>query len=155
MKKLDESALGTDFYELTMMQGYFLAHNNPRVVFDMFYRSNPFNGGYVVFAGLNDLLKRIESFAFSPGDIEFLASLNKFDKKFLDYLQEFRFTGTIKAFEEGTTVFPGEPLIRVEASLMEGQLIEGMLLNTINFQSLIATKASRIYNASGEGELME
>lgn len=155
MKKLDESALGTDFYELTMMQGYFLSNNNPLVVFDMFYRSNPFNGGYVVFAGLNDLLKRIESFAFSPGDIDFLASLNTFDKRFLKYLEDFRFQGRIDAVEEGTIVFPGEPLIRVEASLMEGQLIEGMLLNTINYQSLVATKASRIYNASNKGELME
>ncbi len=155
MKKLDESALGTDFYELTMMQGYFLSNNNPQVVFDMFYRSNPFNGGYVVFAGLNDLLKRIESFAFSAGDIDYLASLNTFDKRFLKYLEEFRFQGRIDAIDEGTIVFPGEPLIRVEASLMEGQLIEGMLLNTINFQSLIATKASRVYNASNNGELME
>ncbi len=155
MKKLDESALGTDFYELTMMQGYFLADNNPRVVFDMFYRSNPFNGGYVVFAGLNDLLKRIESFAFSQGDIDYLASLNTFDKRFLKYLEDFRFQGRIEAVEEGTIVFPSEPLIRVEATLMEGQLIEGMLLNTINFQSLVATKASRIYNASKNGEFME
>ncbi len=155
MKKLDESALGTDFYELTMMQGYFLADNNPLVVFDMFYRSNPFNGGYVVFAGLNDLLKRIESFAFSQGDIDYLASLNTFDKRFLKYLEDFRFQGRIEAVEEGAIVFPGEPLIRVEATLMEGQLIEGMLLNTINFQSLVATKASRIYNASNNGEFME
>ena len=111
MKKLDESALGTDFYELTMMQGYFLSNNNPQVVFDMFYRSNPFNGGYVVFAGLNDLLKRIESFAFSAGDIDYLASLNTFDKRFLKYLEEFRFQGRIDAIDEGTIVFL-EPLIR-------------------------------------------
>src|SRR3989339_515301 len=74
------SALSTDFYELTMMQGYFLTRNNPRVVFDMFYRTNPFNGGYVVFAGLNDLLKRIELFSFSKGDIDYLRSLRKFDE---------------------------------------------------------------------------
>ncbi len=149
------SALSTDFYELTMMQGYFLTKNNPRVVFDMFYRSNPFAGGYVVFAGLHDLLKRIELFAFSKGDIEFLRSLNQFDESFLTYLADFRFQGTIMAVDEGTVVFPGEPLMRVEATMMEAQLIEGMVLNTINFQSLIATKASRMYNASEYGEIME
>ncbi|MDD3366366.1 MAG: nicotinate phosphoribosyltransferase, partial [Sphaerochaetaceae bacterium] len=149
------SALSTDFYELTMMQGYFLTKNNPHVIFDMFYRSNPFNGSYVVFAGLQELLRRIELFAFSKGDIDFLRSLHKFDERFLTYLSEFRFEGTILAVEEGTVVFPGEPLIRVEATMMEAQLIEGMLLNTINFQSLIATKASRMYNASADGEIME
>ncbi|MEA5033661.1 MAG: nicotinate phosphoribosyltransferase, partial [Sphaerochaeta sp.] len=149
------SALSTDFYELTMMQGYFLTRNNPRVVFDMFYRTNPFNGGYVVFAGLNDLLKRIELFSFSKGDIDYLRSLHKFDEAFLSYLTDFRFAGTIHAMAEGTVAFPGEPLIRVEATMMEAQLIEGMLLNTINYQSLIATKASRMYQATGGGQIME
>ena len=139
------SALSADFYELTMMQGYYLTKNNPYVVFDMFYRSNPFNGGYVVFAGINDLLKRIELFTFSKSDIEFLRSLNRFDNSFLNYLADFKFTGTIYAVDEGTIVFPGEPLIRVEGTMLEAQLIEGILLNTINYQSLIATKASRIY----------
>lgn len=149
------SALSTDFYELTMMQGYFRTQNNPQVVFDMFYRTNPFNGGYVVFAGLNDLLKRIELFTFSKGDIDYLRSLRRFDESFLSYLADFRFTGTIHAIEEGTVVFPGEPLIRVQASMMEAQLIEGMLLNTINYQSLIATKASRMHQASQGGQIME
>lgn len=149
------SALSTDFYELTMMQGYFLTKNNPRVVFDMFYRTNPFNGGYVVFAGINDLLKRIELFSFSKGDIDYLRSLHKFDEAFLAYLADFRFAGKIHAMDEGTVVFPGEPLIRVEATMMEAQLIEGMLLNTINYQSLIATKASRMYQATGGGQIME
>lgn len=149
------SALTTDFYELTMMQGYFLTEHNPRVVFDMFYRTNPFNGGYAVFAGLNDLIKRIEAFSFSKGDLDYLRSLGKFDDRFLAYLSDFRFQGSIDAMKEGTVVFPGEPLIRIEASLMEAQLIEGMLLNTINFQSLIATKASRMYEATEGGQIME
>lgn len=149
------SALSTDFYELTMMQGYFRTKNNSCAVFDMFYRTNPFNGGYVVFAGLNDLLKRIETFTFSKGDIDYLRSLDRFDEDFLMYLSTFRFTGTIHAMDEGTVVFPGEPMIRVEASVMEAQLIEGMLLNTINFQSLIATKASRVYQACEGGQIME
>ncbi|MFA5513777.1 MAG: nicotinate phosphoribosyltransferase [Sphaerochaetaceae bacterium] len=149
------SALSADFYELTMMQGYFLTKNNPMVVFDMFYRSNPYNGGYVVFAGIADLLKRIELFTFSKGDIDFLKSLGRFEPSFLDYLADFRFSGTLYSVAEGTIVFPGEPLIRVEATMMEAQLIEGILLNTINYQSLIATKASRIYQASKGGEIME
>lgn len=149
------SALSTDFYELTMMQGYLYTKNNSRVVFDMFYRTNPFNGGYVVFAGLSDLLKRIETFTFSKSDIDYLRSLGKFSDSFLEYLKSFRFSGTILAMEEGSVVFPGEPLIRVEAPIMEAQIIEGMLLNTINFQSLIATKASRVYQASEGGEIME
>ena len=149
------SALSTDFYELTMMQGYFLTKNNPRVVFDMFYRTNPFNGGYVIFAGLNDLLKRLETFTFSKGDIEYLRSLGRFHGDFLEYLEDFKFMGTIHAMDEGTVVFPGEPLIRVEATMMEAQLIEGMLLNTINFQSLIATKASRVHHAANGGAIME
>ena len=149
------SALSTDFYELTMMQGYFVKKNHAQVVFDMFYRSNPFNGGYVVFAGLHDLLKRIETFTFSKGDIDYLRSLGRFSEEFLSYLAAFSFSGSIYAMEEGAIVFPGEPIIRVEANIIEAQLIEGMLLNTINFQSLIATKASRVYQASGGGQIME
>ncbi|MGI6432278.1 MAG: nicotinate phosphoribosyltransferase [Sphaerochaetaceae bacterium] len=149
------SALSTDFYELTMMQGYLLSKNNPTVVFDMFYRSNPYNGGYVVFAGLEDLIRRIEHFTFSDGDIAYLASLHKFDSAFLDYLADFTFQGDIYSVPEGSVVFPGEPLIRVEAPITEAQIIEGMLLNTINYQSLIATKASRVYQATAGGRVME
>ncbi len=149
------SALNTDFYELTMMQGYFLSDNNPQVVFDMFYRTNPFNGGYVVFTGLNDLIAKLESLAFSSEDIDYLRSLGRFDERFIQYLACFRFTGNIHAMDEGSLVFPGEPLIRVESNLMEAQLIEGLLLNTINFQSLVATKACRMSLASGGGQIME
>ncbi|MDC7246759.1 MAG: nicotinate phosphoribosyltransferase [Sphaerochaetaceae bacterium] len=149
------SALITDFYELTMMNGYFKSKNNPLVVFDMFYRTNPFNGGYVVFTGLHDLLKKIESFTFSKTDIDYLRSLNKFDEDFLDYLKSFRFKGSIYAMEEGSIVFPSEPLVRVESTLMEAQIIEGMLLNTINFQSLIATKSSRMAYAAKGAPIME
>ncbi|MFA7396591.1 MAG: nicotinate phosphoribosyltransferase [Sphaerochaetaceae bacterium] len=149
------SALSSDFYELTMMQGYYRSKNNPTVVFDMFYRSNPYNGGYVVFAGLHDVLRRIELFTFSEGDIAYLRSLNRFDEDFLEYLADFHFTGRIDSVCEGTVVFPGEPLLRVEATMIEAQLIEGMILNTLNYQSLIATKASRAYRASKGGEIME
>jgi len=150
-----ETALMTDFYELTMMYGYAKSKNNPRVVFDMFYRTNPFNGGYVVFTGLHDLIKRIEHFTFSKTDIDYLRTLDTFDEDFLTYLDEFIFSGDIYAMDEGSIVFPGEPLIRIESTLMEAQLIEGMLLNTINFQSLVATKASRLAQATKGAPIME
>ncbi len=150
------SALITDFYELTMMQGYFLKKHNPRVVFDVFYRNNPFSGGYTVFTGLEEVIDRLEDFRFSSGDIDYLASLGTFDKDFLDYLASYRFTGDLWAFDEGVTAFPGEPLVRVESSLMDAQLIETFLLNTLNFQTLIATKASRMtYATRGKGAIME
>lgn len=152
---MKDSALMTDFYELTMMYGYIKSDNNPRVVFDMFYRTNPYNGGYVVFAGLHDLIKRIENFSFSTQDIKYLRNLNQFDEDFLTYLTHFTFTGDMYAMDEGSIVFPGEPLIRVESTLVEAQLIEGMLLNTINFQSLVATKASRLAKAAKGAPLME
>jgi len=152
---VDISALTTDFYELTMMQGYFLNDENPDVVFDMFYRTNPFQGGYAVFAGLGELLSELESLNFSANDIAYLKSLNIFDQRFLDYLSTYRFKGDIYAPKEGTTVFPGEPLVRVHTKLIDAQLIESLLLNTINFQTLIATKAMRVCTAAGDGAVME
>lgn len=149
------SALTTDFYELTMMQGYYLTGHNPQVVFDMFYRTNPFEGGYVLFAGLNDLVEKLEALRFSNEDIDYLESLHMFDSSFLEYLRNYRFSGDLFAVAEGTVVFPGEPLVRIHTDLIEAQLIEGLLLNTLNFQSLIATKASRMVLASKQGSLME
>jgi nicotinate phosphoribosyltransferase len=149
------SALTTDFYELTMMQGYFSNALNPQVVFDMFYRTNPFEGGYTIFAGLNELIDKLESFSFSKEDIDYLRGLNQFTPEFLDYLSGYHFSGDIYAIEEGTVVFPGEPLVRVHTTLIEAQLIEGLLLNNLNFQSLIATKASRMALAANRGLLME
>ncbi|HZJ88560.1 MAG TPA: nicotinate phosphoribosyltransferase, partial [Sphaerochaeta sp.] len=149
------SALMTDFYELTMMQGYWLKEHNPQVVFEMFYRTNPFDGGYVLFAGLNDLIDKLENFSFSEDELTYLGSLGIFRKKFISYLRSYRFSGDIWAIAEGTVVFPNEPLLRVHTSLIDAQLLEGMLLNTLNFQSLIATKASRMVLASKGGEVME
>lgn len=151
----DVSALTTDFYELTMMQGYYLNNENPDVVFDMFYRKNPFDGGYAVFAGLGEMLSQLESLNFSANDIAYLKSLNIFDQRFLDYLSTYRFHGDIYAPKEGTTVFPGEPLVRVHTKLIDAQLIESLLLNTINFQTLIATKAMRVCTAAKDGTVME
>lgn len=150
------SALVTDFYELTMMQGYFLQKHNPRVVFDMFYRNNPFQGGYTIFTGIEELLDKLENLRFGKDDIEYLKSLNMFDSSFIDYLSSYRFSGDVYAFDEGTPAFPGEPLIRIETTLMDAQLIESLLLNTVNFQTLIATKANRMVLATkGHGAIME
>ena len=150
------SALITDFYELTMMQGYFLKKHNPRVVFDMFYRTNPFNGGYTVFTGLEEVIDALEDFRFSGEDIEYLRSLDFFAPSFLDYLASYRFSGDVYAFEEGTPAFPGEPLVRIESSLIDCQLVEAFVLNTLNFQTLIATKANRmVYATRGKGAIME
>lgn len=150
-----ESALFTDLYELTMIQGYRNFSENHEVVFDMFFRRPPFGGGFTVFAGLDDLLDQLESFRFTAEDVDYLATIGLFTPDFLDYLRDFRFRGEVHAMPEGTIVFPGEPLIRVRASLIEAQLIEGMLLNTINFQTLIATKSARIFVASNKGLVLE
>jgi nicotinate phosphoribosyltransferase len=149
------SALFTDFYSLTMAQGYWKQSQNRRAVFEMFFRRQPFGGGYAIFAGLGTLLENLASFAFSSEDIDYLKSLGLFDKHFIAYLKNFRFSGSLWAMDEGTVVFPHEPLIRIESSLIECQIIEGMLLNIINFQSLIATKTRRVWLASGKGKIME
>jgi nicotinate phosphoribosyltransferase len=151
----DNFALLTDFYELTMMQGYHRFQHNPRVVFEMFFRKAPFGGGFSVFAGLADLLSGLEKLKFHEDDIAFLADQKIFAPEFLDYLASFRFSGDVYAMDEGTLVFPNEPLVRVHAPLIEAQLIESFLLNVINFQTLIATKAARVYLASEEGQVLE
>ena len=149
------SALFTDFYELTMAQGYWKRNMNDPSVFDMFFRRQPFNGGFSVFAGLEPLIDIIENFRFSAEDIAYLSGIGIFEKGFLDWLADFKFTGDIWAMEEGTIVFPNEPLLRIHASVIEASVIEGLVLNTINFQSLIATKTARIWLASNKGSIME
>lgn len=142
------SALQTDFYELTMAQGYFKKKKQARAVFEMFFRKHPFGGGFSVFAGLGTLLEKLRGFSFSKSDIEYLRSLKVFGEDFLEYLGEFKFTGRLDAIDEGSVVFPQEPLIRVDGNIIECQIIEVLILNTINFQSLIATKTARINLAS-------
>jgi nicotinate phosphoribosyltransferase len=151
----NNSALFTDFYSLTMAHGYWKKNINHRAVFEMFFRRQPFGGGFTIFAGLADFLLRLKEFRYSPEDIAYLRGLKVFDEGFLDYLSHFRFTGSILALDEGAVVFPQEPLIRVDSNLIECQIIEGMLLNIINFQSLIATKAARVWLASGKGSIFE
>lgn len=145
----------TDFYELTMMQGYFRNNVTERVVFDLFYRQNPDDGGYAVCAGLANVIDYIKSLHFDYEDIDYLRGLNTFDEDFLDYLASFHFTGDVYAIPEGTVIFPREPLIKVVGPIMEAQLVETALLNLVNHQSLIATKAARVCYAARGGDVME
>lgn len=142
----------TDFYELTMMQGYFKNHTNETVIFDAFYRTNPSGSGYAICCGLDQVIDYIKNLHFDEEDVEYLRSLDIFDEDFLAYLSNFKFSGDIYAIPEGSVVFPMEPLVKVVAPIMEAQLVETAILNIINHQSLIATKASRVcYAAHGEG----
>ena len=141
-----------DYYELTMANGYFETGNKDKVaVFDMFYRKNPDEGGFVVSAGLGMLIEYVQNLHFTAEDIEYLRGREMFSEGFLKYLEDFRFTGTIEAVPEGTIVYPNTPIVTVTAPIIEAQLIETMLLICINFQSLIATKANRIARAAGAG----
>ena len=138
-----------NFYELTMGNGYFRNGYKDRITyFDVFFRRVPDEGGYVIAAGLEQLIDYIENLHFSEEDIAYLRGRNLFCEEFLDYLRDFRFTGDIYAIPEGTPVFPREPMVVVRAPSIEAQLIETFTLLTINHQSLIATKANRICRAA-------
>ncbi|MCR5295001.1 MAG: nicotinate phosphoribosyltransferase [Lachnospiraceae bacterium] len=142
----------TDLYELTMMQGYFRNPTDQIVVFDAFYRKNPCDGGYAICCGLNDVIDYIKNLHFTYEDIQYLKSLHIFEEDFLEYLKGFHFTGDIWGIPEGTVIFPREPMLKVIAPISEAQLIETAVLNLLNHQSLIATKAARVcYAAKGDG----
>lgn len=146
----------TDLYQLTMMQGYYFAgKSKQKAVFDRFYRINPYNGGYTIFAGLEHVINYIKELSFVEADIDYLGSLGIFKEEFLKCLLHFQFTGDIWSVPEGTVVFPGEPLVRVQANFMEAQLIETALSMFLNHESLICTKASRIRVVAPEDNLME
>ena len=142
----------TDLYQLTMMNGYYEKNiHEDIVVFDMFFRKNACDGGYTIICGIEQLAEYINNLHFSDDDLDYLRSLNLFSEGFLNFLKDFKFTGDIYAVEEGTVMFPGEPIITVKAPLYQAQLIETALLTIVNFQSLIATKASRVcYAAQGD-----
>jgi nicotinate phosphoribosyltransferase len=143
---MSEDALRTDLYQLTMMQAYWKSGHNPEATFDYFVRKIP-SGSYLVTAGLNYLLDYIENLCFEDDDIKYLGTQG-FDKEFLRYLHDFKFTGDIFAMPEGSIAFPIEPMIRVTAPIIEAQLVETFLLNKMNFSTLIATKASRVVHAA-------
>ena len=138
-----------DYYEITMGNGYFQNGMKDKIAyFDLFFRKNPDQGGYAIAAGLEQVVEYINNLRFEKEDIEYLRSRGCFDEAFLEYLQNFRFTGDMWAVPEGTVVFPGEPLITVRAPAIEAQFIETFLLMTLNHQCLIATKAARITRAA-------
>jgi nicotinate phosphoribosyltransferase len=145
----------TDKYQLAMSQVYFLkGQKDTSAVFDYFFRKLPFNGGYAIFAGLENLLDTLCTLHFDKDDLEYLKELG-YNADFIKYLKEFRFSGNIYSSDEGDTVFPVRPVLQVEANLIEAQIIETLLLNILNFQTLIATKASRMHQASEGRSLID
>lgn len=149
------SATYTDLYELTMAQVYFqTGRADEPAVFDYFFRKIPFSGGFAVFAGLDNLLQEIQNLKFDERDLAFLKA-NHFPEDFIHYLKDFRFTGNIYAPREGELIFPSEPILQVEGNLIEAQLVETILLNILNFQTLIATKASRMKLVAGAAKLAD
>ncbi len=150
------SALLTDLYQLTMLAGYLEEgmHIEP-AVFDLFFRESPFHGSYAVFAGLEPALRYLENLHFTGKDIAYLQRLGIFRPAFLDFLAEFRFRGKVTAPLEGTVVFANEPLLTIEGTLAEAQFVETALLNIINFQTLVATKAARLTAVAGEGAVVD
>lgn len=152
----DSLSLVTDFYEFTMSNGYFNKSMQSTIAyFDVFFRKIPDNGGYAIVAGLEQVIDYITHLQFSKEDISYLREQNQFSEEFLQYLENFHFTGSIWAIPEGTVVFPNEPLLTVKAPIIEAQLLETMLLLTLNHQSLIATKTSRIVKAAKGIPVME
>ena len=152
---LERPALYTDYYELTMAQGYFLAgRQDEKASFDYFFRDIPFEGGYVIFAGIADLLKTLKNFRFHEDEIAYLAEQG-FRQDFLNYLLDFELTADIYSAKEGEIIFPREPIVRVEGSIIESQILETLLLNILNFESLIATKASRMKYAAGDRKVLD
>lgn len=148
--------LHTDAYELSMMQTYYFKHlQNRHVVFEMYFRKNPFGSGYAVFAGLQHVIEYVNNLHFTDCDIKYLKSTKFLDPKFCDYLRNFKFRGTIRAPYEGDLIYANEPVVQVEGNALECQIVETAILNMINFSTLIATKASRIRIAAGTRPVME
>lgn len=145
---INYTASYTDKYQLSMSQVYFLKGQiNNKAVFDYFFRKLPYNGGYAIFAGLEDLLNTLDILRFDKQDLDFLKELG-YHQDFIRYLKKFRFTGNIYSSTEGDLVFPVRPVLQIEANIIEAQIIETLLLNILNFQTLIATKASRMCQAA-------
>ena len=152
----DGLALHTDLYQINMIQTYWQDQiHNRKAVFELFFRKLPFGNGYAVFAGLEKALSYLQNFAFTSSDIDYLRNEMDYPEEFLSYLENLKFTGTVKSMEEGELAFGNEPLIRIEAPLAEAQIVETTLLNIINYQTLIATKASRIKQVIGDEQALE
>jgi nicotinate phosphoribosyltransferase len=149
MKNFSITGTYTDLYQLTMGQVYFLTgRSHHEAVFDYFFRKLPFDGGYVVFAGLGDVLDILEDLHFTREDLDYLRSIG-LNTEYVNSLRDFRFQGTLHSVREGEIVFPNEPVLRVEGTMLEAQIVETVLLNLLNFQSLVATKAARMRSVAG------
>ena len=155
-------ALITDFYEITMAYAYWKKGMQKRhAVFQMFFRSNPMKGGYSIFAGLETLVDFLKNFHFTDEDIAYLRELHNeegqpfFEEDFLQFLKDMVFSCDIMAMEEGRVVFPHEPLLRITGPIVQTQLLESLILNTLNFQTLIATKAARVCDAAENAPVLE
>lgn len=156
MKEIRNLTMLSDFYEFTMANGYYENEMKDTVaVFDAFYRKNPDGGGYAIFAGLNDIISYIKNLHFTDEDIEYFKNQGDFSEGFLEYLRNFKFTGDVYAFPEGSVMFPGEPIVTVKAPIIECSIIETYLLLSMNFNSLIATKTNRIVSSAGDRLVME
>lgn len=155
MNKYEGDALHTDLYQINMGYAYFKDGVHERkAYFDVYFRKIPFGGGYTVFAGLQKVIEYLNSFEFTDSDIEYLAGLG-YEDDYLQYLKQMKFTGSIRSVREGEIVFGNEPLIRVEAPLIQAQIIETAILNIVNYQILIATKAARIKHLCPNEPCME
>jgi len=153
---MENKTMMTDFYELTMAQTYFdKGEQNKKVYFDIFYRTNPFNGGYAIMGGLDNIVDYINNFKISEEDITYLRKTGKFKEEFLEYLKNLKFTGDIFAIEDGTPIFPNEPVLTVKANVIEAQIIETALLANFNHGTLVTTAAKRITDAAGDIPVME
>ncbi|AIF65852.1 nicotinate phosphoribosyltransferase [Terribacillus saccharophilus] len=149
----DSTALHTDLYQINMAQTYWKdGKHNRKAVFELFFRKQPFGNGFAVFAGLERVIDYLKEFRFSDSDLDYLEQELGYEKEFIAYLRDLRFTGDLYSMQEGELVFGTEPIIRVEAPLAEAQLIETALLNIVNYQTLIATKAARIMHVLDEGD---
>ncbi|MCX7714975.1 MAG: nicotinate phosphoribosyltransferase [Clostridia bacterium] len=156
MQIKENFTLLTDFYEFTMANGFFVEGYKDKIVyFDMFFRKVPDSGGFAIMAGVQQLIEYIEGLSFSDEDIEYLRGKKIFDEKFLAYLKDFKFSCDVWAIPEGTPIFPGEPVLTVRGPAVQAQFVETMVLLTINYQSLIATKANRIVRAADGRGVME
>lgn len=153
---MKNNAMMIDYYEFTMAQTYFDKKEQDRkVYFDIFFRSNPFNGGYTITSCLDEVIKYIKNFKITEEDIEYLRKTNDFKEEFLEYLKNLKFTGDIFAIKDGVPVFPNEPVITVKANIIEAQLIETALLACFNHGALVTTAAKRITNEAGNIPVME